>query len=194
MHAACPAAATLIRTPTPCTRLRVPVHLLHVRLPAVHKQQLRRQVLWCQRVALRGERRLLLCKGKSGWGWQRDESLYRNPGRVATCAHAAWSQSDHSTMARPLCKGCPGTHPGLAPAPGPTPPAGCLPRWWQAWRTRRGTTPRSSPGRCTESSGWQGLWSQRLIKVPAWDSRAKQWSGGRSKQLQQSVSVQKVQR
>lgn len=42
--------------------LRVPVHLLHVRLPAVHKQQLRRQVLGCQRVALRGQRSLLLCR------------------------------------------------------------------------------------------------------------------------------------
>lgn len=40
--------------------LRVPVHLLHVALPAVHKQQLRRQVVGRQRVVLGRQRRLLL--------------------------------------------------------------------------------------------------------------------------------------
>ena len=46
--------------------LRVPVHLLHVVLPAVHKQQLRRQVVGRQGIGLRRQRSLLLCTGKPG--------------------------------------------------------------------------------------------------------------------------------
>ena len=97
--------------------LRVPVRLLQVCLPAVHKQQLRRQVVGCQRVALGRQRRLLLCtptgrqQRVGSAGSNSENELIADAGAPSSLAAAALASAHHTP-----------DHPGLPPARPPTYP------------------------------------------------------------------------
>lgn len=80
---------------------------------------------------------------------QQGASLQPRPPAIPVRSMACWQPPSTTTHPPAGPTALPASpHPGLAPAPGPIPPAGCRQRWWPAWTPRRGTTPRSSQGRC----------------------------------------------